>query len=415
MEINLSTPQQQLFNSQYKHTAVVAGYGSGKTFSLILKMLTDYFTYKGCHLCYLAPTYSLVSDIAYPLFEEFLLSTGTPYSLNKKEGVLQVPGYGRIFFRTFTHPSRIIGFSILRAYLDEIDVVPASVMAVIADKIVARIRQKISGVLNQLFYISSPEGYGYMYKTFEKDPIKGSTLIRMTTYDNIANLPNDYIDTMKDKYPASLIDAYIYGKFVNINALSAWYEYDRVLNDTDVLPYDGEPLLVGMDFNVGRGCAVAYVERDAGLLYAVGEISGTLDTQETICQLQKRYGGHKITVYPDSSGRSRHSTNATESDFTLVKDAKFKLKVNNKNPNVKDRVTATNARFNSGTGVRKLFVNQRECPVLADALTQQAFNDKGVPIKDGKLDDITDAASYPVAYKFPVRKRSFKEVELDGV
>lgn len=422
MNITLSNPQTKFFNSTAKHVGCIAGLGSGKTFCLVLKMLNDYFSHKGCHLLYMAPTYSLVADIAYPLFEEMLSEMKVPYSLNKTDGVLTVTGYGRIFFRTYTKPERIIGFSIFRAYLDEGDTIPEKQMDLIADKVIARIRQKIEGKLNQIFYISSPEGFGWFYNNFEKNPMDNSELIRMTTYDNAANLPPDYISTMREKYPQSLIDAYLMGMFVNINALGVWSDFDRKLNSSDQTVVGNEKLHVGMDFNVGRGCAVIHVRRDKdmnvdsfGMLHAVDEISGTIDTPATINELRERYPKNPVVVYPDASGKSRKSTNATNSDIALLSEAKFIVKANSKNPAVKDRVTATNAQFCNGDGERRYFVNTDSCPIYTEALEQQVYDDKGMPVKDGKIDDITDAGSYPVAFLFPVKSNKMHVTSTGGL
>jgi phage terminase large subunit len=159
MNVNLSKPQSKVYTSQSKFVGCAAGLGSGKTFTIALKMLDTFFRYKGCNLAYSAPTYGLIRDIIYPLLEEFLISANMRYTLNKADAQLSVPGYGKIFFRSMTKPETIIGFSILDAFLDELDVIPEAQAEVVIDKFLARIRQKIPNKRNQIYAISSPEGF----------------------------------------------------------------------------------------------------------------------------------------------------------------------------------------------------------------------------------------------------------------
>lgn len=415
MNVILSEPQSRIFVSPAKYVACAAGLGSGKTFTIALRLLETYFRYRGCNLAYSAPTYGLIRDIIYPLLEEFLLESRVPYSLNKTDSVLSVPGYGKVFFRSMTKPETIIGFSILDCFLDELDVIPEAQASLVVDKFISRMRQKVTGKRNQMYLISSPEGFKYMYNNFEKTPLADSELIRMSTYSNSANLPDDYIDTMKAKYPMSMIEAYLLGLFTNIASNRTWKDFDRRLNDSKVYPEEKEPLILGMDFNVDHGCTVAHVQRDnEHTIHAVGEISDALDTPEAISLIKNKWPGHPITVYPDSTGKSRKSVNATESDLALLRKAGFLVKSNPVNPAIKERVMSTNAMFCNGFGKRRYFVNTDLCPAYAEALDHQVNGEDGLPVKDGVLDNITDAGTYPIVRLYPIKERRVNEGELEG-
>lgn len=416
MDITLSKPQSDVFVSPSKYVACAAGLGSGKTFTIALRMLETFFKYRGANLAYSAPTYGLIRDIIYPLLEEFLIASNVKYSLNKSDSVLSVPGYGNMYFRSMTKPETIIGFSVLDVFLDELDVIPQAQAEIVVDKFIARMRQKMNKK-NQMYLISSPEGFKYMYHNFEKAPLRDSSLIRMSTYSNAANLPDDYIDTMRAKYPQSMIDAYLNGLFVNVMANRAWRDFDRKLNACDTLPETGEPLHVGMDFNVDKGCAVVHVLRNnRNDIHAVGEKTESADTPAAIAWLKDNYWEHPITVYPDATGKSRKSVDATASDIALLKKAGFTVKSNNRNPAIKERVMSTNAMFCNGFGERRYFINVNTCPVYTDALDHQAVDDDGLPVKDGVLDNITDAGTYPIVKLFPIKSsRAYVETDLGGM
>jgi hypothetical protein len=156
-----------------------------------------------------------------------------------------------------------------------------------------------------------------------------------------------------------------------------------------------------MDFNVQKMAAVIHVLRN-GEPHAVAEITGVLDTPAMAQLLIDRFKskGHPIIVYPDASGNARKSQNASESDLAILRKH-FSVFVNPANPLVKDRVLATNAMFHAG-GRRRYRVNVDACPHLTEAFEQQCYDKNGEPDKSTGLDHVIDAATYYIAYSFPV-------------
>lgn len=142
---------------------------------------------------------------------------------------------------------------------------------------------------------------------------------------------------------------------------------------------EGEPLFIGMDFNVGKMAAVAHVLRE-GQPRAVDELTNGYDTPDMIRRIKERYwqyeGGHfvktrDIRIYPDASGDSRKSVNASQTDIASVREAGFVVCVNAANPPVKDRINAANAMFCNATGERRYKVNVAKCPTYAEALSNR--------------------------------------------
>jgi hypothetical protein len=160
-----------------------------------------------------------------------------------------------------------------------------------------------------------------------------------------------------------------------------------------------------MDFNVTKMAAVVHVLRD-GEPHAVEEFTDVFDTPAMAAILKTRFKdrGHSVMVYPDASGKARKSQNASESDLSVLRQAGFSVFSNPANPAVKDRVLSTNAMLLSG-GKRRYRINVDACPHLVEAFERQAYDKNGEPDKTMGLDHIIDAATYFIAYKFPVVKR----------
>ena len=113
-----------------------------------------------------------------------------------------------------------------------------------------------------------------------------------------------------------------------------------------------------MDFNVGNMSSVVHVLRD-GKPIAVEEITQAYDTPEMCQIIKERYKdkGHAIYVYPDSSGGSRKTVDASKTDLSIIQSHGFQLRAKKKNPPVKDRINSMNAAFKNGYKV-----NVKQCP-----------------------------------------------------
>lgn len=151
-------------------------------------------------------------------------------------------------------------------------------------------------------------------------------MIQASTYDNEANLPDDYISSLYESYPPQLISAYLRGQFVNLTSGAVYPDFDRKLNHTDEEIKPGEPLIIGMDFNVLKMAAVVYVIRD-GKPLALDEMVGVRDTPTMATLLNERFPLHDMTVIPDAAGQAKSSKIAANQiiRFCEIKDLGWRL------------------------------------------------------------------------------------------
>ena len=266
---------------------------------------------------------------------------------------------------------------------------------------------------SQMFVSTTPEGFNATYHLFKNKPKKGqnntrflnnSALFQLSTYYNLHNLPDDYIDDLRATYPSQLIDAYILGKFTNLLSGTIYSSFDRDLNNAPgVKPLMREVLHLGMDFNIMKMSSIVHVERK-GKPIACDEFAGILDTPAMIKSIQGRYPTSPIIVYPDASGDSRNTNNASTSDIKLLKNAGFRVLAKASNPRVKNRINSMNGMFCNDLGERRYLVNVDECPVYTETLEQQVYNDKGEPDKTTGLDHPNDAGGYFINYRYGITK-----------
>jgi Terminase large subunit, T4likevirus-type, N-terminal/Terminase RNaseH-like domain len=399
-----SRPQAEFVNSKAKFPALVAGFGSGKTAAGILRALRLKFEYPRLDVAYYLPTYDLVRMIGYPRFSEILSDAKIKYRLNKAEHIISIKNRGRIIFRTLDNPDRIVGYEVADSIVDELDTLKLEDATRAWQQIIARNRQKKPDkATNTVGVATTPEGFKFVYDRWHKAPTQGYELIRATTYSNARNLPDDYIDALKRSYPSQLIAAYLDGQFVNLTSGAVYPEFSRLLNHTDAAIEASEPLHIGLDFNVYNCTAITGAIREKRPLI-LGELTGLRDTPAMIASIKEHYVGHHITVYPDASGRSNKTVNASLSDLQLLEDAGFAVCANDANPLVKDRVMAVNALIECGTGARSLLVNTTACPVVTECLEQQVYDKNGEPDKSTGKDHAPDGLGYFINYTPTLRE-----------
>ena len=82
-----------------------------------------------------------------------------------------------------------------------------------------------------------------------EEAVEGKKLIRAKNTDNY-HLPQAYIETIRSKYPAELIEAYLSGEFTNLTSGTVYTQYDRTRNDTSMEDDGASDIHIGIDFNI---------------------------------------------------------------------------------------------------------------------------------------------------------------------
>lgn len=234
-------------------------------------------------------------------------------------------------------------------------------------------------------------------KTYFKATPIGDRHISIST-----NHLNNYLNLNKDAvsvYDEILLEDFHYyvitiiGLIPNDAGDIVYYEYDKNKYHSDRIVSQNDILHVGMDFNVTNMSAVVHVV-DSEKTIAVAELTKIFDTHQMCAALADRFSGHKIIVYPDASGGNR-STSSGKSDIDIIKESKFQVISDNKNPPVRDRINTMNSKFRKG----EYLVNRFTCPEYSESLTKLKYKG-GEPDKSSGLDHITDAGGYFIHKQF---------------
>ena len=385
---NILAPQAEFITSTHRHTGLIGGYGSGKTFVGVTKTIIKHRQYS-TDVAYYLPTYPLIRDISFPKFEEILTNYGITYVLNKSDKTIITP-YGTIFLRSMDNPDLIVGYEVGYSLIDEADVLSTNKMKDVFVKVIGRNRSVLpNDEPNQLDFVSTPEGYKFLHDFFITKASDNKLLIKVSTLNN-PYISDSYIESLLESYTPQQIQAYINGEFVNMNSGNVYHMFDRKRNHSDREIKPKETLHVGMDFNITNMSAVIHVT-DGKIVTAVEEFTKGYDTAEMITTLKERFVGHRIVVYPDASGDARNT--AGESDIKLLRKAGFNVRVRSKNPSVRDRITTVNVSLLNAKDQTIYYVNTNNCIEYTDALEKMPYKN-GRPDKESGFDHITDAGGY---------------------
>jgi len=408
-EVELLPHQYEfLDDNDSRYLALCGGYGCGKTFAFCMKAINLALINEGCEGAILEPTIDMAKRTLIPQMCSLLSEYEIEYEYMKGDKIFYITTLNgkksKIHVLSGENYTRLVGLNLAWWGVDEIDTIRnIDICDDLFSVLVSRLRDR-SAVVTQGFFTSTPEGFHFLYKTFVKEIKENRRIIKGKTFDN-PYLAEDYVESLLADYTAEQIQAYVNGEFVNLTAGTVYDKFDRALNHSNETAEDNPTrvLHVGMDFNVGKCCAIVHIVKE-GTIHAVDEVVGRNDTADMIEALKDLYPKRPIYVYPDSSSGSR-KTNSSKTDLQLLRDAGFTVKVQKKNPFVRDRVNTMNARFCNSKGERKYYVNTTNCIVYTQSLEQQSWK-KGEPDKSNDLDHPVDAAGYFITTAFPLKAKA---------
>lgn len=394
------------------YPAMVAGLGAGKTQAGIVRNLIKMLKKPGIDTAYYMPTYDLLKLRAMPGAQEIISELGLRHTTNKSNYTITIKGYGKIIFRSYDKPDRIVAYEVAHSIVDELDTLPKDKAAYVWRKAAERNRQNC-GEQNTMGNVTTPDQglSGFTYQKWVKKAQEGYQLIKAATSSN-PYLPENYIEDVRKNYDPILADMYLNGEFVSLSQNKVYHFFDRKKHHTTrLLTADDRAIHVGLDFNIG-GCSASLWLIENNKPIAVDEFVAH-DTRD-ICNRLDRYrqGGRIITVYPDASGRAGR-TNASQSDIQIIEQAGYRVDAPNANPAIRDRINAVNALFAHD----RISINTDRCPMLTHALESQGYDSKGDPEKYNdhpSIDDYTDSMGYFLHRRFPL-VRPISQARMAGI
>jgi len=401
-------PAQREFVEDTDHLLLgfCAGFGAGKTRALCAKAVLLAAANPGKVGAVFEPTHILLRDVWCRSFDTYLEEHEVQYEFRvspQPEYIVHTPnGSTTILCRATETWNRIRGQNLAFCLADEVDTSPTDVAQKASEMILARLR---GGTKPQFAVASTPEGYRWMYRTFvEQGDNTDRRLIKAKTTDN-PHLPPGFIDSLYQNYDTNLIASYINGEFTNLENTTVYHHFDRDIHWTDETVKPDDRVFVGIDFNVDSCFCIVIVRR--GEEFHVVAEHHPRDTPAVVELLREKYKEQldqgNLVAIPDAASRQRTTTNASESDLSLLRKGGFVVKAQSANPQVADRVNCVNVQL-----IANNLKVHNDCKYLIRSLEQQCYDKTGKPEKGiGGVDDISgpvDALGYCMTYLKPLRR-----------
>ena len=276
VEVQLLQHQADFIFSESLYPAIVGGLGSGKSDAGVNRAIRLKIDTPNRNVGYYLQTYDLIDLMAIPRFEEVLQRLDLDYKVNKSKYRIDIDGYSSIILRSMQNPERIVAYETADAILDELDTLKKDQAQEIWKKVSERTRAvKPNNKPNTMSVVTTPDmgDTGFCFSRWGGDltnsyedielpngeikRFKAYDLIKASTYQNIF-LPKGYVNQIKQNYDPVLVELYLNGEFVSLNANKVYYCYDKLKHDTNKTTNDFRDLIIGQDFNIGACCFGVY-------------------------------------------------------------------------------------------------------------------------------------------------------------
>lgn len=396
----LTTPQQTVADDAHRFRVLISGRRFGKT-TLALRELARHARHPNQTVWYVAPSYRQAKNVLWNKLKKKLTDLRWVKKINESELTVTLVNDSIIALKGADNYDSLRGSGINFLVLDEVADINENAWY-------ETLRPTLSDTQGKALFCGTPKGrQNWAFDLFNKEMDNPDWKSFQYTTLQGEQVPEEEIEaarkdlderTFNQEYCATFTSYHgvVYSSFTRENVKPVPFDPRKSAPDV---------LYTGWDFNIDPMSVVVGYRVDDETLHIFDEIRifGS-NTQEAIDEFRNRYGNRKTFAMPDPASRQRKTSAGGMTDLTILANAGFVVKAPNKHDAVRDRINATNSRFCSSTGVRRLFIDPR-CRHLIESLERQVYKEgTAQPDKDGGWDHLNDSLSYLVAYLYPVRK-----------
>ena len=397
----LSKAQKEVFTSEARFRVLITGRRFGKTF-LALNELAKFSRYPKKKVWYIAPTFRMCKDIMLDPLVEKMTKHKWISKVNYSDLTITLKNKSLIQLRSSDNFNSLRGVGLDFICIDEFsDVDERAWFEVLRPTLSDKSRE------GSALFLGTPRGFGnWSYNLYTRqDTDNNWKSFQYTTLDGgqvsqneIDQAKNDLDDrTFRQEYMAS------FEKYSG----QIYYNFDREENVIEEYKPTTNSIHIGIDFNIDPVSAViSEVKQDN--LYVYDEIViYSSNTDELVEEINNRYSGKHIFVYPDPASKQRKTSAGGRTDLSILKNAGYNVRVRNAHPLIRDRINAVNTKLKNAKGVRTLFI-ANNCKNVIKSIERQIYKEgTSLPDKENNYDHMNDALGYLVEFLYPI-KRDFK-------
>ena len=359
--MKLAKWQRAVAEDDSRFKVVSAGRRSGKT-TLSIRQICYYARQPNKEIFYITSSYRAAKMIVWKPLKNMLLDLRWVSKVNESELSLTLKNGTTISLKGSEDPSRLRGVSLDYVVIDE------AAYCSLAELWGEVVRPALADKRGEALFISTPAGKANeFYDMFQEGKVtSGWNSWQLTTLE-AGFVGEDEIEAARADMTERQFKQEFEASFEDLGSRIA-YAFTRESNVTSSPEPVNNEIIVGIDFNLNPVTASVMIRTDAETLHVIDEILiYSSNTDELAQEIRSRYPTQKIFAFPDPSGSRSQTSSSGKSDHAILANAGFVVKAPRKHDPVKDRINATNARFLSGTGLRRLFVSPN-CKRTIEAL-----------------------------------------------
>ena len=400
--IAIKYPRNEILAHPARFKVVINGRRWGKTW------LDWYFLHQGelppeIESWFVAPTYRQGKIIAWPVIKKIHRMMGwDSVRYYETDLIAELPNEHAFRIVGAENEDKLRGSGLWRLAIDEYDFMSRTVFQEV-------LRPMLADHNAPVMFSGTPDGLGQLYDLYNRGqddsyPDWMSWQFKSTEYGYID--PAEVEAARRDLDPRTFRQEYEASFETAGNRV--YYAFERATHnerrdDVQKLLRDGFPVVIGMDFNVGKMCACVGLKLGKDDVHWFDEVVlRDSNTFEMASALAARYRG--ATVYPDPAGSARKSS-ATKSDHQILREHGFKVLAHRQHPQVKDRVNAVNSRLMSQGGEKRMTIDVDACPELVADLERMQWHNGEPDKRDPERSHMSDAMGYAIEYMWPINTR----------
>ena len=393
--MKLTTPQKDILNNPARFKVVASGRRFGKTYASIAA-LAKHARYPNTKSMYIAPSYRMAKQIVWEDLKNMLRDVNWVKRINESELTITLINNSQIMLRSADNKDSIRGVGLDFVVIDEAADIDEEAWTAV-------IRPTLSDREGHALIIGSPKGRNWFFDAYQNAKHYEDWNSWQYTTAQGGNVSEQEVAQAKQDLDERTFQQEYLAQFVNYSGVIYYAFGEHNIKNIDIPVDPRTPLHIGIDFNIDPGCAVIGFQHGNGIhIFDEIEIYGT-DTGEMTREIQERYPGKRIVVYPDAAGAQRRTSAAGITDHIILKNAGFELKVGATNPAVKDRIASVNSVCKSNDGVVRLTVDPK-CKKVIESLRKQVYKEGTRQPEKSGYDHMCDALGYLCNNLYPVKQ-----------
>ena len=394
----LTQPQTTVINSGARFRVLVTGRRFGKTY-LAINEIAKFASQPNKKVWYVAPTYRQAKTICWSELKDKLIRHKWVKGINHSDLTITLRNKSTITLRGSENFDALRGVGLDMVIFDEFSDINKEAWYEV-------LRPTLSDTNGHALFCGSPRGFGnWSYELFKMgETNKEWESFKYTTLEG-GQVPDEEIEQAKQDLDIRTFQQEYEATFVNYSGM-IYYNFSRDKNLIEKYNRDSLVLHIGLDFNVDPMCAVVSVI-DNEKVIVIDEIQiYSSNTNEMCEEINNRYKGKKIVVYPDPSARQRKTSAGGLTDLAILKNFGFDVKCRNTAPLVRDRINSVNSKLKNVAGKNNLYI-LNSCKNVIKSIERQIYKEgTHIPDKDSGFDHMNDALGYLIEFNFPI-KRNF--------